>query len=86
MNKKSPKIELVRILGTDSYRFILVGEYFDQIAITADFVLYDKNMPSGYKSVDIIRERLAEFRKGLGKEVALTRATTELILNLERSL
>lgn len=81
-----PGIEIVRVLGTDSYRFVFVDMLHHQVAVGDDFVLYDKTMPPGYKSVDVIRERLAEFRGLLGRKAELTRVTAELIRNLEKSL
>lgn len=83
---EKPAIELVRVLGTDSYRFVLVDPLCHQVAVGGEFVLYDKHLPPGYKSVDVVRARLADFQKLLGKKAELTRATAEVIRNLARSL
>lgn len=81
---KEPVIELVRIINTDEYRFVLVSLY--NVSISDRFVLYDATMPKGYKSVDVVKKHLEDFRKGLGKKYQLTRATSEAIRNLEKSL
>lgn len=81
-----PAIELVRVLGTDSYRFVLVDPLCHQVAVGDDFVLYDATMLPGYKSVDVVRARLDDFQRCLGKKAQLTRATAEVIRNLARSL